>query len=91
MSVSVLVTKSLVFGSANKRPGMNNPEWSDPDVNEQLLFAYDKQDGTHLRTIRLPGMGSGAPMTYLHDGKQYIVIAVGGADTAELVALALPD
>ena len=30
-------------------------------------------------------------MTYMHDGKQYVVVAVGGTDyPAELVALALP-
>lgn len=90
MTVSVLVTKTLVFGSASKRAGINNPEWSDPDVDRQLLFAYDKENGTHLRTIRLDGLGAAAPMTYMHEGKQYIVVAVGGADTAELVALALP-
>ena len=34
---------------------------------------------------------TGAPMTYMHDGKQYVVVAVGGTDhAAELVALALP-
>jgi hypothetical protein len=31
-------------------------------------------------------------MTYLHDGKQYVVVAVGGTDhPAEIVALALPQ
>jgi hypothetical protein len=30
-------------------------------------------------------------MTYLHDGKQYVVVAVGSTEyPAELVALALP-
>ena len=38
------------------------------------------------------GVGqNGTPMTYLHDGKQYIVVAIGSTDyPAELVALALP-
>ena len=31
-------------------------------------------------------------MTYLHDGKQYIVVAIAGSGfEAELVALGLPD
>ena len=29
-------------------------------------------------------------MTYLHDGKQYVVVATGSANTAELVAFSLP-
>ena len=29
-------------------------------------------------------------MTYLHEGKQYVVVATGGGETAELVALSLP-
>jgi glucose dehydrogenase len=39
-----------------------------------------------------PAVGqNGTPMTYLHDGKQYVVVAVGSTDhPAELVALALP-
>ena len=35
---------------------------------------------------------TGAPMTYLYGGKQYIVVATGWKDVAsELVALALPN
>ena len=31
-------------------------------------------------------------MTYMHDGRQYVVLSVGGAGaSAELVALALPE
>ena len=90
MTVSVLVTKTLVIGTASKRVGINNSEWSDPDVDQQVIFVYDKQDGTHLRTIRLDGMSAAAPMTYMHEGRQYIVVAVGGARTAELVAFSLP-
>jgi glucose dehydrogenase len=34
---------------------------------------------------------NGAPMTYLHAGKQYVVLAIGGQrHPAELVALGLP-
>ena len=29
-------------------------------------------------------------MTYLHEGKQYVVVATGSANTAELVAFGLP-
>jgi len=33
---------------------------------------------------------TGAPMSYMHDGTQYIVVAIGGGDVeAEWVALAV--
>jgi len=35
-------------------------------------------------------VASGKPMTYLLNGKQYVVLAVGKDHPAELVALALP-
>ena len=42
--------------------------------------------------MELPGGTSGAPMTYMHEGRQYIVVAVGWEDMAsEWVALALPE
>ena len=91
MTASVLVTKTLVIGTANKRAAGNPVEWSDPDVEQQVMFVFDKEDGTHLRTITLDGLSAGAPMTYLHNGKQYIAVAVGRADTAALIALSLPD
>jgi quinoprotein glucose dehydrogenase len=41
--------------------------------------------------MELPAGTSGAPMTYMADGKQYIVVAVGGRNfPGELIALALP-
>jgi len=39
----------------------------------------------------LPAGTSGAPMTYLSDGRQFIVVAVGDRETTgRLIALALP-
>ena len=53
--------------------------------------AYDKQTGEVLWEIELPGGTTGAPMTYMVGGKQYIVVAVGWENMpAEWVALALP-
>ena len=31
-----------------------------------------------------------APMTYMHDGKQYLVVAAGNGEECELLAFALP-
>ena len=39
----------------------------------------------------MPAPQSGSPMTYLLNGKQYLVVAVGGANySGELIAFRLP-
>ena len=60
-------------------------------ASTRTISAYDKDTGEHLGSLRLPGIPGGNPITYLHDGRQYLVVAVGsgGAD-AELIALTLP-
>ena len=61
-------------------------------ASARTISAYDKETGEHLGSVRLPGIPGGNPITYLHDGRQYLVVAVGsgGAD-AELIALTLPS
>ncbi|MFQ5946248.1 MAG: pyrroloquinoline quinone-dependent dehydrogenase, partial [Anaerolineae bacterium] len=55
------------------------------------LLALDPTSGKLIATIPLPGNATGAPMTYVAGGKQYIVFPIGGASLpAELVALSLP-
>jgi quinoprotein glucose dehydrogenase len=57
-----------------------------------MLRAYDKRTGRDVAAIQLPAPQSGSPMTYMLDGKQYLVIAVSGNDyPGELIAYALPD
>ena len=52
--------------------------------------AYDAKDGKKLWSFQC-GAGVNAPATsYMVDGKQYIVVSVGGPNGAELVALAAP-
>ena len=60
-------------------------------ASARTISAYDKDTGEHLGSVRLPGIPGGNPITYLHDGRQYLVVAVGsgGAD-AELIGLTLP-
>lgn len=61
------------------------------DPGGPMFRAYDKRTGEVVAEIELPAKASGAPMTYFHEGYQYIVIAVATAEhPAELVALALP-
>ncbi len=57
-----------------------------------LLRAYDKDTGADIPgEVFMPDKQTGSPMTYMHNGKQYIVIAVGGGiGGAELIAYALP-
>jgi quinoprotein glucose dehydrogenase len=55
------------------------------------LHAYDKATGKLLAEIPLPANATGAPMTYMVNGKQHIAFPVGGANiTEELIALRLP-
>ena len=54
------------------------------------LFAVDKATGKQLGAVTIPGNTSAPPMTFMHQGKQYIVFATGANATTALVALALP-
>jgi quinoprotein glucose dehydrogenase len=72
-----LLTKTLLFIGQGK------------ETNR--IGAYDKETGEELWHGDLPGQFHSAPITYLMDVKQYIVLAVGGSGEPErLVALALP-
>ena len=53
------------------------------------LRAYDKATGEMIWKMDLP-LGPSTPMTYLHQGRQYVVMATGGGAQAEVIALALP-
>jgi quinoprotein glucose dehydrogenase len=56
-----------------------------------VLNAHDKRTGAILGTVKLPAPGQYGMMTYMHEGKQYIVVQIGGTEyPSSLVALALP-
>jgi len=56
-----------------------------------MLRAYDKTNGKEVGAIYLPAPQSGSPMTYMLNGKQYIVVAVsGGPYSGEYLAFRLP-
>ncbi|WP_207801824.1 PQQ-binding-like beta-propeller repeat protein [Phenylobacterium hankyongense] len=56
-----------------------------------MLRAYDKATGEEKGAVYLPAPQSGAPMTYMLGGAQYIVLAIGGGNySGELVAFRLP-
>ena len=59
---------------------------------EPWLHAVDKMTGEEIARIELPATTNTAPMSYMHQGVQYIVLAVADPDVpAELVALRLPE
>jgi quinoprotein glucose dehydrogenase len=85
-AVGLVVTKTLVI--------MGDPQVTTMPGRSRgaMLRAYDKATGKEVGAIYLPAQQSGSPMTYMLNGKQYIVVAVsGGAYSGEYIAFALPD
>ena len=61
------------------------------EISDPKLCAYDKANGKLVDEVALPRNATGAPMTYIQDGKQFIVVPTGGSNLpAELIALCLP-
>jgi quinoprotein glucose dehydrogenase len=57
-----------------------------------MLRAYDKATGKEVGAVYIPAPQTGTPMTYMLNGKQYIVLAVSGAGySGELIAFRLPS
>ena len=56
-----------------------------------MLRAYDKMSGKEVGAVYMSAPESGSPMTYMLNGKQYIVIAISGGNySGELLAFRLP-
>ena len=73
----LVVTKSLLF--AGEGVG------GDP-----VLWAFDKATGEIAAKIGMPGVVTGVPMTYMYQGKQYLVMAISSrGEAARIVALTL--
>jgi quinoprotein glucose dehydrogenase len=54
------------------------------------IYAFDKQTGKQVGAVNVPGINTAVPMTFLHQGKQYIVFASGTGGPSGLIALTLP-
>jgi len=83
--IGLMVTKTLVV--------MGDPALTTtPEHPRGAMFrAYDKATGREVGAVFMAAPQSGSPMTYLADGKQYIVVAIsGGSYSGEYVAFALP-
>ncbi|MGH9253270.1 MAG: hypothetical protein ACRD3C_01735 [Vicinamibacterales bacterium] len=62
-----------------------------PGGTDSVLHALDKKTGKRLATVKLPAPGQYGMMTYLHEGKQYIVVQImSGNHPGSLAALRLP-
>jgi quinoprotein glucose dehydrogenase len=76
---SLMVTSTLLFAGE----GTNGTP---------RMWVLDKATGNTVAQIELPGTTSGKPMTFMHDGTQYVVVSVSpDGEAAELVALTLPQ
>jgi len=83
--VGLMVTKTLVV--------MGDPQiTTTPDhPRGAMLRGYEKVKGEQVGAVWMAAPQSGSPMTYLADGKQYIVVAIGGGNySGEYVAFTLP-
>ena len=80
-----LVTRTLlVAGESNFGPTPSGARGA-------MLRAFDKGTGREVGAVYLPAPQSGSPMTYMLNGKQFIVVAISGAGySGELVAFGLP-
>ncbi len=80
-TVGQLVTKTLVVaGEAGFGPTPSGQRGA-------MLRAYDKATGKEVGAVYMPAPQGGGPMTYMLNGKQYIVVAIGGSGySGELVA-----
>ena len=83
--VGTLVTRTLVIAG---EPGFG------PTPSGQrgsMLRAYDKRTGADAGAIYMPAPQTGSPMTYMLNGRQYLVVAIsGGSYSGELVAFRVP-
>jgi quinoprotein glucose dehydrogenase len=69
-------------------PGM--PPSIAPGAGDKSFNAYDKATGELVWRVEMAAGTTGAPMTYMFEGKQYIVVAIGTDDhPAEFVAFSL--
>jgi quinoprotein glucose dehydrogenase len=85
--IGVLTTKTLVIAG-------EGGVFTLPDGRRgAMLRAYDKASGKEMGSVYMPAPQTGSPMTYLHNGQQYIVLAISAPPNlgGELIAFKLPE
>jgi quinoprotein glucose dehydrogenase len=81
----LMVTKTLVItGDPLLSTAPGHPRGA-------MLRAFDKATGKEVGTVWMPAPQSGSPMTYMVDGRQYIIVAVSGGNySGDYIAYRLP-
>jgi quinoprotein glucose dehydrogenase len=83
--VGSLVTRTLVISG---EPGFGT---TPSGQRGAMLRAYDKKTGAEAGAVYMPAPQTGSPMTYMLNGRQYLVVAIsGGSYSGELLAFRLP-
>ncbi|HSL71729.1 MAG TPA: PQQ-binding-like beta-propeller repeat protein [Longimicrobiales bacterium] len=77
----VITTKTLVIYGSGRSGG---------PPQDTLLYAVDKATGKQVGAVKIPRKTSAVPMTFMHEGRQYIVFATGSGTNTSLVAMTLP-
>ena len=94
-----LLTKTLLFVGEGSNVGIEAggrvmegmPLSIVTSYGEPWFRAYDKRTGDVVWEMELPAGATGVPMTYLHEGRQYVVVPIGGREVpGQWVALSLP-
>jgi quinoprotein glucose dehydrogenase len=85
-SPGTLVTKTLLIaGEINFGPTPSGTRGA-------MLRAINKLTGAEVGAIAMPAPQTGSPMTYMSNGRQYLVLAISGGNySGELVAYRLPS
>jgi quinoprotein glucose dehydrogenase len=83
--IGTLVTKSLLIAGEGGVVTL-------PDGRRgAMLRAYDKMTGKDAGAVYMPAPQTGSPMTYMLNGRQYIVVAISNQNfPGELIAFRLP-
>jgi quinoprotein glucose dehydrogenase len=84
--IGLMVTKTLVV--------MGDPQLTTTAEHPRgaMLRAYDKNSGQQVGAVFMAAPQSGSPMTYLFNGRQYIVVAISGGNySGEYLAFTLPS
>ncbi len=86
-----LLTRTLLFVSEGDPIMLRTPPGGGPDAGRGFR-AFDKETGAVVWETTLPAGTTGAALTYLHEGRQYIVLPIGSTThPGEWIALALPE
>ena len=82
----ILVTKTLLISFLAQKDEIS------PDARGSILVALDKATGATVGEVLVGQRLHGPPMSYMHEGKQYIAVAGGGRDKDdEILVFALPS